>query len=237
MLLKQGMQGPDVLNLELVIQALGFQGFNAADGVYDEKTANVVRYIQKSHGLDPDGKAGPQTLALIDKLWQPEIVNFAPEPTPVITPLPSGKFPKGDEELERVHPKFAPMILGVIDLAAQEGYNLTVTRGLASFAEQHALFLKRPRVTKADAGQSYHNYGVAADIAFIVNGQISWDDNLYRNVGRWASRIGLEWGGHWHFVDKPHLQLPNMPAVAVMRAAYDQGGIPNVWGKVVSKFV
>lgn len=48
--------------------------------------------------------------------------------------------------------------------------------------EQHEIFLKRPKVTKADAWQSIHNYGLAFDIVILIdkdnNGTfetVSWD--------------------------------------------------------------
>ncbi len=239
MLLKRGMEGPDVLNLELALQGLGYKGF-AADGIFDQKTENVVRNIQKTNKLTVDGLVGPKTLAVIDKIYQPAIANFAPKATPVVEPITVAQpvtepgiltfdavYPKGDEELADVHPILARKVLSIIELAAQEGYILTVVQGLRTFAEQDRLFKKRPRVTKARGGQSYHNYGVAVDIAFIVNGKLSWDEKLYKNVGRWAGRVGLEWGGNWHFVDMPHLQLNNMPATARLLATYNANGGGN----------
>lgn len=243
MLLQIGMSGPDVQNLQLILQGLGFKGFEAT-GKYDEKTSNVIKYIQKSH-IDKladkliDGRAGTNTLNLIDELYQPEIKNFAPKETPIVQPLPSGEFPKGDEELATVHPILAKRVMQVIDLAFEEKDSLTTVQGRRTFAEQDALFKKRPRVTKARGGQSYHNYGVAVDIAFIVNGKIDWTDSLYRDVGRWAARVGLEWGGNWRFVDMPHLQLNNMPATGTLLAEYNRAGggdagVKAVWKKFVS---
>lgn len=228
MLLKRGMEGPDVQNLELALQGLGFTGFDA-DGIFDAKTENVVKYIQKSHKLDDDGKVGPLTLELIDNLYQPEVKNFAPKETVVVTPDAVGDFPKGTEELKEVHPILVRKVLQMISLAKEEGYNLTTVQGLRTFKQQNDLFAKRPRVTKARGGQSYHNYGVAVDVAFIVNGEISWNDRLYRNVGRWASRVGLEWGGNWKFVDMPHVQLTNLPATGRLLAVYNRSGITGVW--------
>lgn len=235
MILKLGMESPDVLNLELVLQGLGFDGFQV-DGVFDQKTENVIKYIQKTHlsvigkKLTVDGIVGDDTFAVLDALYEPLVANFAPKPTPTVEPLADGTFPKGDEELTEVHPILARKVLQVIALAAQEGYTLTVVQGLRTFPEQHKLYLQRPRVTKADAGQSYHNYGVAVDLAFVVNGQISWDDKLYKNIGRWASQIGLTWGGTWKFVDNPHVQLLNMPATGRLLEAYNRngGGLPGV---------
>ena len=40
---------------------------------------------------------------------------------------------------------------------------------LRTDAEQHALYLQRPKVTNADAGQSIHNYGLAFDIVLLYD--------------------------------------------------------------------
>jgi len=237
MILKLGVTGPDVVNLELVLQGLGFTGFDV-DGNFDNKTENVIKYIQKAHGLTNDGVVGEKTLALLDSLYEPFIANFAVKETPVVVPVVDGSVPTGSEELTEVHPILARKVIQIIELAKREGYNVTVTQGLRTFAEQDKLFKKRPRVTKARGGQSYHNYGVAADLAFVVNGKISWDEKLYKNIGRWASQVGLTWGGNWKFIDYPHLQLASMPGVGQLLATYNKAGGNNAGVKAVwNKFV
>ena len=97
-----------------------------------------------------------------------------------------------------------------------------------TFAEQNALYAqgrngdKRPRVTNAKGGQSYHNYGLAIDIALLLdkdsNGtyeSASWDtksDFDFDRVSDWMECVrifkqyGWEWGGDWRFKDLPHFQ-------------------------------
>lgn len=237
MLLKLGMQGPEVLNLERAVEAMGFEGV-PIDGLFDEKLENVIKYIQKSHNLVVDGKVGDKTFALLDSLYQPDVQNFSSsavvpeEDHPTIITDVTGP-------LATVHPIMAKKAKMVMDLGAQEGYTLVATQGRRTFPQQHKLFLQRPKVTNADAGQSYHNYGVAVDLAFVVNGKITWDDKYYKNIGRWANQVGLTWGGNWHFVDYPHIQLANMPAVSKMLAVYrmapggEEQKVQAVWNKFV----
>ncbi len=237
MILRRGMENADVLNLERVLQGLGFQGFEA-DGVYDEKTENVVRYIQQSNGLRPDGIVGDMTLAVINKLYEPNKPNFSssnfvenPAEVKANTNLP--------KILQDVHPKLAEKAVQIVSIADSEGYQLRITQGLRTFAEQDKLFAKRPKVTNARGGFSYHNYGIACDFAFIVGGELSWDDRLYKNIGRWAGRVGLEWGGSWKFSDKPHVQLPNMTSIRQLLNCYNandggNSGIQAVWRKFVT---
>lgn len=94
---------------------------------------------------------------------------------------------------------------------------------LRTFAEQDVLFNAKPQVTKARGGQSYHNYGLAADIVMILdkdgNGSYelaSWDTKLdfdgdgksdWMEVVAIFKKYGWEWGGDWaRFPDNPHFQ-------------------------------
>ena len=115
--------------------------------------------------------------------------------------------------LSKVLPELARKCLQLITIAEREGFTLLVTQGFRSFEEQNALYAqgrtkKGKIVTNARAGQSKHNFGKAVDFAFVVGGEISWDEKLYRNIGRWAKQVGLNWGGDWKsFKDLPHLEL------------------------------
>ena len=94
------------------------------------------------------------------------------------------------------------------------GRPIVVTAGFRSFEEQERLYAQGrstpgPIVTNARGGSSFHQYGVAFDVAFLVNGRASWDNNLpWERLGKMGELIGLEWGGRWtSFVDRPHFQL------------------------------
>lgn len=92
---------------------------------------------------------------------------------------------------------------------------LRISEGLRTFAEQDALFAKRPKVTKAKGGQSVHNYGFAVDIVLIIDGKTaSWDtakDWDGDEISDWDECVkvfalhGWSWGGNWtSFKDMPH---------------------------------
>jgi len=88
--------------------------------------------------------------------------------------------------------------------------------------EQDALYLKRPKVTNAKGGESYHNYGLAIDIVLLKdkNGDgtfetASWETNVdfdgdgvadWMEVVKIFKSYGWEWGGDWKFTDMPHFQ-------------------------------
>lgn len=137
-----------------------------------------------------------------------------------------------EDKLSRVHPVLAAKVRKLLELAAAEGHQLSIVQGLRTFAEQDALYRQRPRVTKAKGGQSMHNYGLAVDLAFVVNGKVSWDDKLYPDIGRWGAAAGLEWGGTWRtFKDLPHVQLKGLPSWSALLPIYQKGGLPAVWQK------
>jgi peptidoglycan L-alanyl-D-glutamate endopeptidase CwlK len=87
-----------------------------------------------------------------------------------------------------------------------------------SFEEQDRLFAKGrtapgKKVTGARGGESWHNYGVAADLAFYnEGGNITWPETgdyarLWTRYGELAKQQGLRWGGDWTgLVDRPHIE-------------------------------
>ena len=92
-----------------------------------------------------------------------------------------------------------------------------------SNAEQDQLFKKKPKVTNARGGQSWHNYGLAVDIVFLIdkdgngtyetaswNTKIDHDGDGYSDwleVVKIFKSYGWEWGGSWNtFPDFPHFQ-------------------------------
>ena len=54
---------------------------------------------------------------------------------------------------------------------AGEPLTYRILSGTRTYAEQNALFNKRPKVTKARGGQSNHNFGIAWDIGIFENGK------------------------------------------------------------------
>jgi peptidoglycan L-alanyl-D-glutamate endopeptidase CwlK len=143
-----------------------------------------------------------------------------------------------DERLKQINPVVAAKVRKIIALAAAQGFTLLVVQGLRTIAEQNALFAqgrtkKGKIVTKARGGQSWHNYGLAVDFAFITNGEVDWTDALYRKIGGWAKLAGLEWGGAWRTItDLPHVQQINGMKTADALAVYNKSGLHGVWENI-----
>lgn len=224
MLLQKGSQGIDVANWQRFLIGLGYR--IEADGDFGDATFQATKAFQASKGLSADGKVGEDTFAAAEAL-KPDVGSQKP-----LSDDPFIVSADNERALAKVHPALAHRAKKIINAAKVDGYELRVVQGLRTFAEQDALFRKRPKVTNARGGQSMHNYGLAVDFAFVINGKVSWDDKYYPKIGKWAMNAGLEWGGMWRkFKDMPHCQLPNLPSYKVLLPIYNKGGLTAVWSK------
>lgn len=143
---------------------------------------------------------------------------------PATAPKPLDKLSL--QRIQTLHPKLraeATQILSDINCSVNTPNSFCrIAFGLRTFQEQQALYNQGrttpgARVTKAKPGQSMHNYGLAVDIAFIINGsQASWDTKKdwdgdkqsdWMEVVAIFKRYGWAWGGDWRsFVDMPHFE-------------------------------
>jgi peptidoglycan L-alanyl-D-glutamate endopeptidase CwlK len=100
-----------------------------------------------------------------------------------------------------------------IAAAKAKGIDLLVTSTYRDSESQDALYAQGRTipgniVTRAKAGQSWHNWRCALDVVPLVNGKAIWDDQaLWKQVGEIGKSCGLEWAGDWRtFKEYPHFQ-------------------------------
>ena len=149
------------------------------------------------------------------------------------------------ERINLLHPKLRDEALDIYKEICEVLKGKAMCRfafTLRTFAEQDALYAQgrtKPGavVTKAKAGQSYHNYGLAIDIVLVVdtNGDgnyetASWDTKTdFDKDGKsdWSEVVtifkqhGWEWGGDWKFLDLPHFQKTFGKSVRELLALYN----------------
>jgi len=122
-----------------------------------------------------------------------------------------------------LHPKVEEKKNELIIKAEQVGIQVVITDTIRTSEEQDALYAQGRTeegniVTNAEAGESYHNYGLAVDYALEdQSGNIIWDIEYDGNengepdwfeVAEIAKGLGFEWGGDWEqFQDYAHLQI------------------------------
>lgn len=122
-------------------------------------------------------------------------------------------------------------------VAAEFGCDYIIISGTRTWAEQDALYAQGrfkagKVVTKAKAGHSNHNFGVAFDCGVFKSGKYLDDldphlaSRVHRACAALAEKHGLAWGGKWTFADEPHYQLASVPAspTEAMRVAYRKNG-------------
>jgi peptidoglycan L-alanyl-D-glutamate endopeptidase CwlK len=121
-------------------------------------------------------------------------------------------------DLNLLHSLFRPKVDQFLAEVKEQHIDMIVTCTFRSGPEQNALYaqgrtLPGKIVTRARAGQSAHNFGMAIDVVPIVNGKPEWDgtDLVWQEIGTIGQSCGLEWYGapHSKFFELPHFQLPN----------------------------
>ncbi|MEN6521146.1 MAG: M15 family metallopeptidase [Armatimonadota bacterium] len=121
-------------------------------------------------------------------------------------------------------PEFARKLGRFEARLAEKGIKVVLTWGYRSITEQNRLYTigrttPGKKVTNARGGYSWHNFGLAADYAFIVSGKVTWN-GPWDVFGKTARECGLEWGGDFKTIlDRPHVQWTRGKTLAQMRQA------------------
>ena len=138
-------------------------------------------------------------------------------------PLPPEVFLTAEVEMVRpmlqsasrnwqlLDPEFSQKLLVIFKIMReQHGYEMAILEGYRSPERQNLLANMGTSVTNAKAFQSYHQYGLAADCAFLLNGKLvisekdPWAMKGYLLYGQVAESVGLTWGGRWKMLDFGH---------------------------------
>jgi peptidoglycan L-alanyl-D-glutamate endopeptidase CwlK len=113
-----------------------------------------------------------------------------------------------------LHPDFSQRLLLAFRIMKEKyGYDMALLEGYRSPARQDLLAKMGSAVTNARAFQSWHQYGLAADCAFLRDGKLvisekdPWAMRGYQLYGEVAESLGLTWGGRWTMMDFGHTEL------------------------------
>lgn len=208
----------------------------------------IVSAIQSRVGLEVDGRAGPVTWLAIYRHYFPDTV---PESHPKATTDAadiSTVDPRSEGNIRTLHERVQPLARALIQAAAAHGITAKVTSGTRTYEEQDALYRQAQdgrdndgdgrvdesdeRVTRARAGFSNHNFGLAFDITLFDGSKPVYESPLYKVLGALGQGLGLTWGGSWSSInDEPHFELKptwakNMSEsgmVAALRERHDLG--------------
>lgn len=146
------------------------------------------------------------------------------------------------KKLKHLHPILQYKLAYTIVRANGEGLCVKLFEGLRTYKRQDYLYsLGRTApgfiVTNVKAGYSRHNFGLAGDLVFFINGRWSWDYRLpWKELGDIGKEVGLTWGGDWKFSDKPHFQFTAGVSRTLSRQLIKQGGLDAVWEAVTENY-
>jgi peptidoglycan L-alanyl-D-glutamate endopeptidase CwlK len=142
---------------------------------------------------------------------------FAPPPlvfTTAEVTLVRPMLDSANRNWQLLDPAFAQRLLLVFRIMKERhGYDMAILEGYRSPERQNALAAAGPGVTNAKAFQSYHQFGLAADCAFLRDGKLvisekdPWAMRGYQLYGIAAEAAGLTWGGRWTMMDFGHAEL------------------------------
>ena len=154
-----------------------------------------------------------------------------------------------ETRLGEVYPGLADKVRSMAQTLETEGIDIRVTQSLRTWTQQQALFNQgrdangniidlEKVVTKAPPGYSWHNFGLAVDVAPITPQGIDWNTKhpVWQRIVSVGLSVGFttgEEGADWRtFPDWPHFELtgrfpiiPDDEARTILRSA----GLQAVW--------
>lgn len=182
--------GPAVLAYLLSGKSM-LQGFEDSDRVANTQVAELLR----GELLVPPPPLPP------DMFMTAEVVQVRP------------MLVDASRNWQLLNPEYAQRLLLVFKIMKEKhGYEMALIEGYRSPERQDMLARMGGNVTNAAAFQSYHQYGLAGDCAFVRNGKLvisekdPWAMEGYRLYGEVAESVGLTWGGRWKLMDFGHTE-------------------------------
>lgn len=131
-----------------------------------------------------------------------------------VVPAESLMLQTADRKWTRMNPRYVQRLLLVFKLMKQRyGYDMVLLEGYRSPERQNRLAGMGANVTHATGFRSYHQFGLAGDVAFLRDGKVvitekdPWAMQGYQYYGEVAESVGLTWGGHWKMMDFGHTEF------------------------------
>lgn len=142
-----------------------------------------------------------------------------------------------DRDPMHLHPLMREAVAKVLEQCKAKGLPFGMFEGYRTRARQADLFAQgrtKPgnKVTYAKPGESYHQYGCAADIVLLPFGPGSWagkrrDWLEMHRIGAAAGLEALDW-------ELPHLQMAGLRIRELQAGKYPPGGDAS-WLAIVGK--
>lgn len=131
---------------------------------------------------------------------------------------------KIDRDFDNLAPFFAQKLRSAIAECQGEGYPVALFEGMRSETRQNALYAQGRTaegkvITYARGGQSWHQYGLAADLVGLINGRWDWSIDYDR-----VEQIMISHGFNSLKFERAHFQITGGLSVEkAQRISRDQG--------------
>ena len=140
-----------------------------------------------------------------------------------------------DRNPDHLHPIVREAVKKTIASMAARGIEMALFEGYRSPERQAALYAQGrtapgPIVTYARPGESFHQYGFAADIVGRAGGAWTWA--LSEDVWQTMHAFGRTWGLVPLSFEKPHLELPGLRLPELRAGRFPPGGDAS-WSAIV----
>lgn len=141
-------------------------------------------------------------------------------------PVPSALLMRSEGLIRGLHESIQPFARKLIEAAYEAGISVIVASGARSIEEQNALYEQGRTtpgaiVTPVKGGSSWHNYGLAFDLAPLNDlGKPHWPagSEPWVTLGKLGESLGLRWGGRFPTPDVGHFEYHPGLTIADARA-------------------
>jgi len=139
-------------------------------------------------------------------------------------------FEKTNRDLDLLAPFFRETVIDCLSETNKLGFNLRIFEGYRTATRQAALFQQGRAtpgkiITNAPAWMSWHQYGLAIDIAYQVKGKWSWDGD-FDTPAKVFIKHGLQWLSPY---EKVHFQLTGKIPIEEARIITRDHGLQALW--------
>lgn len=169
-------------------------------------SSSQIRELLEGENLVPPEPPPPEVFVEAER----ELAQLSP--TARLSIAAPEQIVSADRRWEQIDPDFKQRVLAIYKVMEGRGIKMVLVEGFRS-AQRQAELAAGGKATRAGAGQSCHQYGLAVDSAPMRNGKLQWDMNdawtrdAYFLYGQLAQEAGLEWGGQWRSIkDYVHLE-------------------------------
>jgi RHS repeat-associated protein len=202
-------EGRVPINTALNALVPGFVGAQAPSNPGDSEARQESPTATAQQSTSDEGGRGRQTEAAhgsgmtgLDGLGEERTPAIHGEYRDVFTDVRADLDSTTERRLSTLHPEVAALARDHIGLMRREGLDARLADTLRTTEKQDADYAQGRTVpgkiiTNAQGGHSYHDFGVAYDIAIYKDGHYVRDgkDPLYSRAGKLGQSLGLEWGG------------------------------------------